>query len=172
MKLSIVVAVSDNDAIGKNGKLLWHLPKDMQYFKAVTMGHHVVMGRKTYESIPAKFRPLPGRVNIVVTRQKNYVAPGCKVVSSVAEAIQFAKANEETELMFIGGGEIYREVFGAADKIYLTKVHHVFKDADTFFPEVTKFRWQPVFRERHFADEKHAYDFEFIVLERKRELIH
>jgi dihydrofolate reductase len=168
MKISIVVAVAENDAIGNGGNLLWHLPKDMEYFKTITMGHHVVMGRKTYESIPEKFRPLPGRVNIVVTRQKNYAAPGCKVVSSVEEAIEFAEANEETELMIIGGGEIYREVFGMADKIYLTKVHHTFKNADTFFPEITKFRWQPVFRERHFADEKHKYDFEFIILEKKR----
>jgi dihydrofolate reductase len=111
---------------------------------------------------------LPGRVNLVITRNKNYAAPGCKVVSSVEEAIKFAEANEETELMIIGGGEIYREVFGIADKLYLTKVHHTFKNADTFFPEVTKFRWQPVFRERHFADEKHKYDFEFIVLEKKQ----
>ncbi len=168
MKISIVVAVAENDAIGGGGDLLWRLPKDMQYFKTVTMGHHVVMGRKTYESIPEKFRPLPGRVNLVVTRQKDYVAPGCKVVSSVEEAVKFAEANEETELMMIGGGEIYREVFGIADKLYLTKVHHTFRNADTFFPEVTKFRWQPVFRERHFADEKHLYDFEFIVLEKKQ----
>lgn len=132
------------------------------------MGHHVVMGRKTYESIPEKYRPLPGRVNVVITRQKEYNAPGCKVVSSLEEAITFAEMNEEDELMIVGGGEIYREIFGRADKIYLTKVHHTFHHADTYFPEVTKFNWQPVFRERHFADEKHQYDFEFIVLERKR----
>lgn len=168
MKISIVVAVSDNDAIGTGGDLLWRLPKDMQYFKEVTLGHHVVMGRKTYESIPEKFRPLPGRVNVVITRQKGYQAPGCKIVSSVEEAIKFAEMNEEDEVMIIGGGEVYREVFGIADKIYLTKVHHTFRGADTYFPEVTKLNWQPVFRERHFADEKHKYDFEFIVLERKR----
>lgn len=168
MKISLVVAVSDNNAIGRAGDLLWRLPKDMQFFKTVTMGHHVLMGRKTYESIPEKFRPLPGRVNLVVTRQPGYQAPGCKVVGTVEEAIEFAKANEETELMVIGGGEIYRQLFDAADKIFLTQVHHRFADADTFFPEVVNYWWQPVFRERHFADEKHAYDFEFIVLEKKR----
>lgn len=168
MKISLVVAVSDNNAIGRGGDLLWRLPKDMQFFKTVTMGHHVLMGRKTYESIPPKFRPLPGRVNLVVTTQPNYEAPGCRVLPTIDAAVEFAESNEETELMVIGGGEIYRQLFGQADKIYLTQVHHRFPDADTYLPEIAKFNWQPVFRERHFHDDKHAYDFEFIVLERKR----
>ncbi len=167
MKISIVVAVSENNAIGRGGDLLWRLPLDMQYFKAITMGHHVLMGRKTYESIPRKFRPLPGRVNLVVSRQEGFTAPGCKIVSNVEEGLRFAEANEETELMVIGGGEIYRQFFDLADRIYLTKVHHVFQHADTFFPEVLRSKWQPIHRERHFADEKHRYDFEVIILEKK-----
>lgn len=171
MKISIVVAVSENNAIGRGGDLLWRLPKDMQYFKAITMGHHVLMGRKTYESIPEKFRPLIGRVNLIVSRQTDFIAPGCKIVSSVEEGIRFAEANEETELMIIGGGEIYRQLFDLADRIYFTKVHYVFQHADTFFPELERSKWQPIYRERHFADEKHRYDFEFIILEKKPALV-
>ena len=166
MIISIVVAVGENNAIGRGGDLLWRLPKDMQFFKETTMGHNVVMGRKTYESIPPKFRPLVGRVNIVVTRQEGYEAPGCRVVQSVEDAIAFAKANEEDELMVIGGGEIYRQLFDRADKIYLTKVLHSFDDADTFFPQLSPSRWRMVQMQRHSADEKHAYDFEFQILER------
>lgn len=166
MIISIVVAVGENNAIGRGGDLLWRLPKDMQFFKETTMGHNVVMGRKTYESIPPKFRPLVGRVNIVVTRQEGYEAPGCRVVQSVEDAIAFAKANEEDELMVIGGGEIYRQLFDRADKIYLTKVLHSFDDADTFFPQLSPSRWRMVQMQRYSADEKHAYDFEFQILER------
>lgn len=166
MIISIVVAVGENNAIGRGGDLLWRLPKDMQFFKETTIGHNVVMGRKTYESIPPKFRPLVGRVNIVVTRQEGYEAPGCRVVQSVEDAIAFAKANEEEELMVIGGGEIYRQLFDRADKIYLTKVMHSFEDADTFFPQLSPNRWRMVQMQRHSADEKHAYDFEFQILER------
>lgn len=166
MIISIVVAVGGNNAIGRDGDLLWRLPKDMQFFKATTIGHNVVMGRKTYESIPPKYRPLVGRVNIVVTRQDGYEAPGCRVVQSVDEAIEFAKANEEEELMVIGGGEIYRQMFDRADRIYLTKVKHHFDDADTFFPQLSPSRWHLAQSEAHSADDKHAYDFEFQILER------
>ena len=137
MKISLVVAVADNLAIGREGNLLWRLPKDMQYFKEVTWGHHVLMGRKTWESIPSKYRPLPGRVNVVISRSNDFVAEGCKVVKSVEEGIEFARLSGELELMVIGGGEIYRQTLIMADKIYLTKVHHTFIDADVFFPEIT-----------------------------------
>lgn len=166
MKVSIVVAVSDNNAIGAGGTLLWHLPKDMQYFKQLTWGHHVLMGRKTWESLPEKFRPLPGRVNIVVTRQKDFKPEGCLVAGDVDEAIAFAKNGGETELMVIGGGEIYKQIFDKTDKVYLTRVHATFIDADTFSPELSSEVWKELNREEHAADEKHQYAFEFIVLER------
>jgi dihydrofolate reductase len=167
MKISFVVAVAENQAIGKNKGLLWHLPKDMEFFKKTTYGHHVLMGRKSYESIPEQFRPLKGRVNIIVTRQQNFTAEGCRIVSSAEEGIQFAKDNGEDELMILGGGEIYKQLLDRADRIYLTRVHHSFPDADTFFPELVESDWRVISNEKHPADEKHLYDFEFIHLERK-----
>ena len=171
MKVSIVVAVADNNAIGKEGNLLWRLPRDMQYFKEVTWGHHVLMGRKTWDSIPPKFSPLPGRVNIIVTRQKGFVCEGCKVVQSVDEGIEFARQCGEHELMVIGGGEIYRQALAQTDKIYLTKVNHTFSDADTFFPVLSAHEWNTLNSEMNMADEKNEFDFEFVVLERKN-LVH
>ncbi|HRG90292.1 MAG TPA: dihydrofolate reductase [Chitinophagales bacterium] len=167
MKISIVVAMADNSAIGANGKLLWRLPKDMQYFKEVTWGHHVLMGRKTWDSIPPKFSPLPGRVNIIVTRQKGYVSEGAIVVESVEDGIEIARRAGEQELMIIGGGEIYKQALPLTKKIYLTKVHHTFTDADTFFPELDMEQWSTLNGEWNMADEKNEFDFEFIVLERK-----
>lgn len=167
MKISIVVAMADNSAIGANGKLLWRLPKDMQYFKEVTWGHHVLMGRKTWDSIPPKFSPLPGRVNIIVTRQKGYVSEGAIVVESVEDGIEIARRAGEQELMIIGGGEIYKQALPLTNKIYLTKVHHTFTDADTFFPELDMEQWSTLNGEWNMADEKNEFDFEFIVLERK-----
>ena len=166
MKISIVVAASDNNAIGAGGALLWHLPKDMKYFKEVTMGHHVLMGRKTWESIPEKYRPLPGRVNIVITRQKDFKADGAVVVKDLDEGIALAKKAGETELMVIGGGEIYKQVFPKTDKVYLTKVHATFIEADTFSPDILTNDWKVVSTETHWADEKHKYHFDFVVLEK------
>jgi dihydrofolate reductase len=167
MIISIVVAAADDNAIGKNKGLLWHLPKDMDFFKKVTYGHHVLMGRKSYESIPEQYRPLKGRVNIIITRQKDFIAEGCKIVSSAEEGIQFAKDNGEEELMILGGGEIYKQLLDKTDKIYLTRVHHTFPDADTFFPALADSEWKTTSTEKHPADSKHLYDFEFVVLERK-----
>lgn len=167
MKISMVVAVSINNAIGGNGDLLWRLPKDMQRFKEITYGHHVLMGRKTYESIPEKFRPLPGRANIVVTRQIDYTAPGCKVVSSVDEGIQFARDNGEEELMVIGGAEIYRQLLPHTDTLCLTTVQHSFPHADAFFPDINQQEWVIEEEVAHPADEKHLYPFVFITLKRK-----
>jgi dihydrofolate reductase len=171
MKISLVVAAAENNAIGKDDKLLWSLPRDMQYFKQITMGHCVLMGRKTYETIPEKFRPLAGRVNIVVTRNADFKAPGCRVVKTVEEGIRFAEANDEDELMVIGGGEIYRQMYDRADRIYLTKVHYTFADADTYFPEIVKAKWETVFSEMHLADDRHTYDFEFVVMEKAKAVV-
>lgn len=167
MTISLVVAASENNAIGLKGNLLWRLPMDMQFFKETTYGHYVLMGRKSYESIPAKFRPLDGRPNVIITRNKDYKQEGCKVVASLEEGIQFAKDNGERELMIIGGGEIYKQAFAVADRIYLTRVHHHFADADTFFPEVSSTEWKEISRIKHHKNEKHLYDFDFVVLERK-----
>jgi len=167
MQISMVVAVSDNNAIGGGGALLWRLPKDMEHFKKITMGHHVLMGRKTWESIPAKFRPLPGRVNLIVTRQKDFKAEGAIVVKSLDEGIELAQKAGEHELMVIGGGEIYKQVFPKTDKVYLTKVHATFIDADTFSPDISDSHWKTVSTESHLADEKNPYHFDFVVLEKK-----
>jgi dihydrofolate reductase len=164
--ISIIVAIAENNAIGKNNQLLWHLPADMKIFKEKTIGHCVITGRKNYESIPEKFRPLPNRTNIVITRQKNYQAPGAIVVSSLQEAIEKAKAISDDEIFIIGGGEIYAQSLSLADKIYLTKVHHTF-DADTFFPELNLNDWVIVSSKNYSADDKNKYPFTFMELKRK-----
>jgi dihydrofolate reductase len=165
--ISIIVAVAENNAIGKNNQLLWHLPADMKFFKEKTIGHCVITGRKNYESIPEKFRPLPNRTNIVITRQKNYNAPGAVVVSSLEEAIEKAKAISNDEIFIIGGGEIYAQSLSLADKIYLTKVHRTF-DADTFFPELNLDDWEIISSIKYDADDKNEYPFTFMELKRKK----
>lgn len=164
--ISIIVAIAQNNAIGKNNQLLWHLPADMKIFREKTTGHCVITGRKNYESIPEKFRPLPNRTNIVITRQHNYAAPGAIVVSSLQEAIEKAKATGDDEIFIIGGGEIYAQAISIADKIYLTKVHHSF-DADTFFPQLNMNEWEIISSSLFPADEKNSYAFSFLVLKRK-----
>lgn len=168
MKVSLIVAASENGVIGKDNDLIWHLPKDMRFFKDTTMGHHVIMGRKNFESIPHKFRPLPNRTNVVITRQTAYKADGCMVVSSIEEALQIAKHNGDDEAFIIGGGQIYKLALEAnlVDKIYLTKVHHSF-EGDTFFPALNK-DWKEISRIQNQADEKHLYSFDFITLEKNQ----
>ena len=167
MKVSLIVAVSENGVIGKDNDLIWHLPKDMKFFKETTMGHHVIMGRKNFESIPHKYRPLPNRTNIVITRQSDYKAEGCVVVNSLEEALKVAKSNEENEAFIIGGGQIYKLAVDSdlVDRIYLTRIHHSF-DGDTFFPELNS-DWIELKREDYFKDDNHKYDYSFIVLEKK-----
>ena len=167
MKVSLIVAVSENGVIGKNNDLIWHLPKDMKFFKETTIGHHVIIGRKNFESIPHKFRPLSNRTNIVVTRQSDYKAEGSIVVNSVEDALEIAKANGDLEPFIIGGGQIYKIALekNLADRIYLTKIHYSF-DGDTFFPELNS-DWKERTREDCFKDDNHKYDYSFIVLEKK-----
>lgn len=164
--ISIIVAVAENNAIGKDNQLLWHLPADMKIFREKTTGHCVITGRKNYESIPEKFRPLPNRTNIVITRQKNYVAPGAIVVSSLQQAIDKAKVIGDSEIFIIGGGEIYSQSLSIADKIYLTKVNQSF-DADTFFPKLNMNEWEIITSTEYQADEKNKYPFTFFELKRK-----
>ena len=166
MRVSLIVAVAENGVIGKDNDLIWSLPKDMQYFKETTLGHHVIMGRKNFESIPEKYRPLPNRTNIVVSRQSDYHAEGCVLVHSVEEALSIAKKNDDYEPFIIGGGQIYQLALEAdlVDRIYLTKVHKSF-DGDTFFPSLSE-EWKEIKRTDCIADNKHDCDYSFLVYEK------
>ena len=166
MRVSLIVAVSANGVIGKDNDLIWHLPRDMKFFKDTTQGHHVIMGRKNFESIPHKFKPLPNRTNVVITRQSGYLAEDCIVVNSVEESIEVAKKNGDEEPFIIGGGQIYKIALenNLIERIYLTRIHHNFK-GDTFFPNLTE-DWKVVTREDCKADEKNKYDYSFLVLEK------
>ncbi|MCE2773311.1 MAG: dihydrofolate reductase [Bacteroidetes bacterium] len=166
MEIIIIVAATENNAIGKDNRLLWRLPDDMKFFKEKTEGHCVITGRRNYESIPEKFRPLPGRTNIVVTRQTDYAAPGAIVVGSLEAGISVAREQGESICYIIGGGEIYLQAMDLADSIWLTRVYSVL-EADTFFPELDA-EWQEVERIPHAADEKHAYAFDFIRYEKQK----
>ena len=166
MKVSLIVAVANNGVIGKDNDLIWHLPNDMKFFKQTTTAHHVIMGRKNFESIPERFRPLPNRTNVIITRNSDYKAEGCVVVNSVEQALEVAKQNGDKEPFIIGGGQIYKLALEAnlVDKIYLTKVHHAY-DGDTFFPELGN-DWKEVERIDCKADEKHAHAYSFLTFEK------
>lgn len=159
--ITVIAAVAQNNALGKENQLLWHLPDDFKRFKTLTSGHYIIMGRKTFESFP---KPLPNRTHVIITRQSDYQPEGCIVVNSLKKAIEVCPKNEE--VFVIGGGEIYRQSIALADKLDLTKVHHSF-DADTFFPEVDLSQWQLIFEEFHPKDERHEYDFTFETYLRK-----
>lgn len=164
--LSLVVAMAQNGVIGRENGLPWHLPKDLAYFKQITMGHPIIMGRKTFESIG---RPLPGRTNIVVTRQKSWASDGVEKVDSVSAAIDLAEviahSDSLSEYMLIGGASLYGQVLGSAAKIYMTEVCAEI-EGDTKFPEFDKSQWREVSRENHSADAHNPYDYSFVVYER------
>lgn len=161
--LTIIVAAGEDNAIGKDNDLIWHLSNDLKRFKALTNGHHIIMGRKTFESFP---KPLPNRTHIVITRQENYEAPDAViVVNSLADAIDAARKDENP--FIIGGGEIYKQALTLADKLEITRVHSNFENADTFFPDIDMTNWKEVNRIVNDADEKHAYAFSFITYMRK-----
>ena len=160
MKISIVVAMASNGVIGRDNELPWHLPADLQHFKKTTMGKPILMGRKTWESIG---RPLPGRTNIVITRDTAYRAEGCVVVNSIDAALEASSGQDE--VMVIGGAEFYRQVLPLADTIYLTRIHATIS-GDTCFPELNVADWREVERSDHAADEKNPHDYSFIRLDR------
>ncbi len=162
MIISLIAAVAKNGVIGKANGLPWHLPDDMKYFMQTTQGHHVIMGRKNYESLPEKFRPLPNRTNIVVTHQENFHAPGCEIAHNSNDAITLARENQERELFIIGGAEIYSLSLSIADKLYLTEIDAVI-EGDTFFPKFDKKLWSQDSRQHHPADDKHKFAFDFVV---------
>jgi dihydrofolate reductase len=169
MIISMIAAVSKNRVIGKDNDLPWKLPDDMKFFMETTKGHHAIMGRKNYESIPHKFKPLPNRTNIVVTRQKNFNAPGCIVVDSVEKGLTIARQNHETEAFVIGGAEIYKLGLPFADRLYLTEINAEI-EGDTFFPEYDKTQWQEASRQHHDKDERHVYDFDFVIYDKNNKL--
>ena len=158
--ISLIVAASTNNVIGAQGDLPWRLSADLRRFKEVTMGKPIVMGRKTYESIG---RPLPGRRNIVITRQPNFVAAGCDVVPSPVAAIE--AAGDADEIMIIGGSHIYAAFLPLADRIYLTRVH-ADVDGDAFLPELEQGNWRVVAKERRHADDSNDHDVTFLVMDR------
>ncbi|MDD4777862.1 MAG: dihydrofolate reductase [Fermentimonas sp.] len=154
---AIVVVIDENNGIGKNGGLLCHLPNDLKHFKQITTGHTIIMGRKTYESLPKG--ALPNRINIVITSADKEKFPGCIVVRSVEEALSVSEDHEK--VFIIGGGELYRSTFHLADTLYLTLIHNTFEDADTFFPEIDYNDWQLIDEEKYEEDERHIYDYSF-----------
>lgn len=166
MIISLIAALTENQVIGKNNDLPWHLPDDMKYFMQTTSGHHVIMGRKNYESIPKKFRPLPNRTNIVVTRQTDYEAPGCIVVNSIPQGIDIAIENHEPEVFIIGGAEIYTQSMAVANRLYLTEIKTSL-EGDAFFPSFDVHAWHEVSRTHHPMDDKHIYAFDFVIYEKK-----
>ncbi|WP_298140466.1 dihydrofolate reductase [Flavobacterium sp.] len=151
----LIAAVAENNALGKDNQLVWHLPNDFKRFKTLTSGHYIIMGRKTFESFP---KPLPNRTHIIITRQKNYKHEGCFIASSLEKAIEMAPKNED--VFIIGGGEIYKQSIEIADKIEVTKVHATF-EADTYFPDIDLDKWKLVLEEHHKKDDKHNFDFTF-----------
>ena len=153
--ITIIAAVAENNALGKDNQLLWHLPDDFKRFKNVTSGHFIIMGRKTFESFP---KPLPNRIHVIITRQKDYTSENCIVVDSLPNAIAICPKDEE--VFIIGGGEIYTQSIKTADKLDITRVHHAF-EADTFFPEIDLNKWELASSEFHPKDEKHHFDFTF-----------
>ena len=162
--ITLIAAMDKNKIIGQNGRLPWRLPADMQRFVALTMGKPVIMGRKTYDSIPAKYKPLTGRTNIILTRNPDYTAPGCLVVDSPEAAL--AAAGDADEVMIGGGSAIYQAFLFQADRLYLTIIDAEF-DGDVIFPTTEQIYWCIIHQETHKPDEKNKYRYQFLTLERK-----
>lgn len=163
MIISQIVAKGQNGEIGKDNDLIWKLPNDMKFFKQTTMGHHIIMGRKNYESINMA---LPGRTSVIITRNTSFKAKNCHVVHSLEEAIDLAKSNGDDEAFIIGGGEIYKQSLDITDKIYLTEVHEKF-DADAFYPILDSKNWKELERVDHYKDDRHPHDYTFVTLEKR-----
>ena len=162
MKISLIVAFDENRLIGNNNQLPWHLPADLKHFKTITMGHHMIMGRKTYDSIG---KPLPGRISVIVTRQRDLHIDDCIVVNTIEEALE--KCNTQEEVFIIGGAQIFNYTLPAATDLYVTQIHHQF-EGDTWFPEISDKDWMEVSREKIKADEKNKWDYSFIQYTRRK----
>lgn len=164
--ISIIVAIAENNAIGRQGQLLCHLPDDLKHFKQLTSGHTVIMGERTWDSLPNK--PLPNRRNIVLTDQPHKTFSGAHTAYSIPEAIALLNSSEEA--FIIGGGMVYKQFFDHADRLYITHIHHTWDDADTFFPDIHQQQWLTVAEEEHPADNKHPYRFTFTEYRRKEQI--
>lgn len=160
--ISLIVAMDDQRVIGKDNHLPWRLPEDLKFFKRVTMGHPIAMGRKTHESIG---RLLPGRENMVITRNPYFQSEGCIVFHSIADFVNYCKKNEK-EVFVIGGAEIFKETLEHAERLYMTVIHHEF-EGDTYFPDFEKEKWELHSCQKGIKDEKNPYDYEFFIYKRK-----
>ena len=158
----MIAALAENNALGKNNDLLWHLPNDFKRFKEITSGHHIIMGRKTFESFP---KPLPNRTHVIITRQNDFEHEGCIVVQNIEKALSVCPINEN--LYIIGGGEIYQQSISFADQLDITRVHHSF-DADVYFPEIDPEIWELTSETFHQKDERHLFDYTFQTFVRKK----
>lgn len=156
----MIAAIARNRVIGKDNKMPWHLPADLQFFKKCTLGYPVIMGRKTYESIG---RPLPGRLNIILSRNKKLLIEGCTVVNSLENALLVA--DEADEVFIIGGSHLYNKFLEKADRLYLTLIDEEF-EGDTFFPDYTQFNWKQIQKHSYMADDKNPHPYTFLTLER------
>ncbi|AYD48697.1 dihydrofolate reductase [Arachidicoccus soli] len=165
MNISMIVAAAENNAIGKNNQMLWHMPNDFKYFKNQTWGMPILMGRRTYQALNSK--ALPGRLNIVLTRGKEFKTEDAIVINKVEDAIFIAQEHDYNELMVIGGAEIYKLMLPKSNKIHLTRIHTTFEDADAFFPELNEKEWQLSSKQDHSKDDRNPYDYSFEIWERK-----
>lgn len=165
--VSLIAAVAENKVIGKDNDLVWHLPEDMRFFRETTKGHYVITGRRNYESIPEKYRPLKGRTNVVVTHDVSYKAPGAFVVNSLEEAIMVASNSGDEEVFLIGGGQIYKEALekNLVDRMYLTLIQGVF-EGDTFFPDFDEDRWEITSERFHSADDENSHGMVFRIYDK------
>lgn len=161
MQISLIVAMAQNRVIGRGNQMPWHLPADLRHFKHVTLGKPVIMGRKTFESIG---RSLPGRRNVVISRNAEWSADGVECVNSLDAALRLV--NDEAEVMIIGGGQLYREALPLAQRLYLTHIDLSVTDADTWFPDYMRYQWQVLADEQHTPDEKNPYHYRFETLAR------
>ncbi|WP_374567067.1 dihydrofolate reductase [Ideonella sp.] len=165
MMIALIAGVARNGVIGRDNALLWHLPEDMKHFRAATMGAPVIMGRKTWDSLPARFRPLPGRHNIVLTRQRGFDAAGATVVGDLAAALAAAQRDKPARVFVIGGEQIYREALPLADELMLTEIERDF-DGDAHFPDFGRDAFGEVERERHLAAPPNDFHFSFVTYRR------
>ena len=161
--ITIIAAIANNNALGKDNDLIWHLPADLKRFKKVTSGHHILMGRNTFESIG---KPLPNRTSVIITRNNDYFKDGCLIANSIEEAIELSK--EDADVFIIGGEQIYKQAIEKelVDRLDITIVHHEF-EADVFFPEIDMNVWKEASRENFIADAKNKYDYSFVSYVRK-----
>ncbi|QED48322.1 dihydrofolate reductase [Cytobacillus dafuensis] len=160
--ISLIWAMDENRVIGRNNELPWHIPEDLKFFKRTTMGQPIAMGRKTWDSLG---RPLPGRDNIVVTRNPSFSYEGCTVLNSIEELMEFSNQRDD-EIFVIGGAEIFKLVLPFTDRLYLTRIYHRF-EGDTYFPEINFSEWELISKEKGLKDEKNPFDYEFEIYKRK-----